>query len=440
MAINAGIALQGKGVTLDDPVERYSQMQQLMAGQDTQRMNAMKMQEAEREIKKTNAMNKIYGESLNPETGRPDSNMLMKNMAAAGLGSGIPGVVKQEQENLKTQGEIDKTRLGNQKSKQEFIAQGLRDMSHRPSDAQLTAYAEDLAESTDFSDAEKAPMMASINRLLSMPYDERKPFMESQGASAGERMQQGTATANREQTAATALAGQQSTAATALAGQNVTRRGQDMTAGTAATQGDLNRAVKEQKPMTALQQQSFRKAKAGDTVSVRAAETTVSELERLTDSLVGNPEKGIAPHPGLGGATGYSGLLYSLPKGEARKAEQQLETFKGKIMAFGRQLASQEGKLGNMAVQEWKFVSDAIQKIDPSAGNLDEQMHDVVRQAKNAAATIREKYDLTYEDTGAESPTDRAAPMQPADKQALEWANTNAGDPRAEQIKQRLGR
>ena len=439
MAIDPRIALGVRNIELPAPTNnlaQYAQMQQIQSGQAEQQMNALKMQEYERtRAEEEGARNYLSGADLTkPET---QAGLLKFGKTGMAYGKALTEADTAASTRQKSQFDLEK-------AKREFVAQAQRDTSRNPSDANITAFKEDLMMNPAFTDAEKAQMAAGADRILAMPVDQRQAFMESQGASAGERMQQGTATANREQTAATALAG-----------QGVTMRGQNMTAGTAATQGDLNRAAtatqgelnreakntgEAQKPMTALQQQSFRKAKAGDTVSVRAAETTVSELERLTDSLVGNPEKGIAPHPGLGGATGYSGLLYSLPKGEARKAEQQLETFKGKIMAFGRQLASQEGKLGNMAVQEWKFVSDAIQKIDPSAGNLDEQMRDVVRQAKNAAATIREKYDLTYEDTGAESPTDRATPMQPADKQALEWANANAGDPRAAQIKQRLGR
>ena len=439
MAIDPRIALGVRNIELPAPTNnlaQYAQMQQIQSGQAEQQMNALKMQEYERtRAEEEGARNYLSGADLTkPET---QAGLLKFGKTGMAYGKALTEADTAASTRQKSQFDLEK-------AKREFVAQAQRDTSRNPSDANITAFKEDLMMNPAFTDAEKAQMAAGADRILAMPVDQRQAFMESQGASAGERMQQGTATANREQTAATALAG-----------QGVTMRGQNMTAGTAATQGDLNRAAtatqgelnreakntgEAQKPMTALQQQSFRKAKAGDTVSVRAAETTVSELERLTDSLVGNPEKGIAPHPGLGGATGYSGLLYSLPKGEARKAEQQLETFKGKIMAFGRQLASQEGKLGNMAVQEWKFVSDAIQKIDTSAGNLDDQMRDVVRQAKNAAATIREKYDLTYEDTGAESPTDRATPMQPADKQALEWANANAGDPRAAQIKQRLGR
>jgi hypothetical protein len=154
-----------------------------------------------------------------------------------------------------------------------------------------------------------------------------------------------------------------------------------------------------EKPMSALQKQAFKKDFANDTSKVQSATSTADELEKLTDELVGNPDKEIKPHPGLGGITGYLGILPSLPKGEAAKAEQKLDTFKGKIKALGRAIASQEGKLGNMAVQEWQMVSDAVQNISPRAGNLDVQMRDVVRQARDLARNMKEKFDLTYEDT-----------------------------------------
>lgn len=165
------------------------------------------------------------------------------------------------------------------------------------------------------------------------------------------------------------------------------------------------------KPMTQLQQQAQRKAMAADRTSVKNSQNVVGELEKLTDELVGNPEKGIRPDPGLSGITGFQALIPSMPKSDARKAQQKLETMKGKVMAFGRQLASLEGKLGNMAVQEWKFVSDSIQALDPAAGNLDVQLRDIVRQAKNFANTVQERYDLTYEG-GEDMPS--AAPNRPS--------------------------
>jgi hypothetical protein len=155
-----------------------------------------------------------------------------------------------------------------------------------------------------------------------------------------------------------------------------------------------------EKPMTQAQRVTYAKDKVSDKNVVAGALAVTGELEKLTDELVGNPDKNIAPALGLNSITGYNALTnpFALPKGDARKALQKLETFRGKIMALGRQLASQEGKLGNMAVQEWKFVSDAVQKLDPAAGNLDEQMRDVVRQAKEYARRQQTKYDETYAD------------------------------------------
>jgi uncharacterized membrane protein len=170
------------------------------------------------------------------------------------------------------------------------------------------------------------------------------------------------------------------------------------------TVGGLTPAAAAEKPLTAMQTQKLKAEKAADTAHVNASQSTADELERLTTQLVGSEDKKIKPHPGLGGITGYAALLPNLPKGSAAQAQQKLDTFKGKILALGREMASQNGKLGNMAVQEWKFVSDAVQALDPKAGNLDVQMRDVVRQAQAFAKNQKSKFDMTYEDTGAVAP------------------------------------
>lgn len=177
------------------------------------------------------------------------------------------------------------------------------------------------------------------------------------------------------------------------------------TAKMAGIGGDRIATSATPKPLTQLQQQSFRKEMAADTTSVKAAQSVASELEKITDELVGSSEKNIPPSKGLSGITGYQAMLPSFPNSEARKAQQKLDTLKGKVMAFGRQLASVQGKLGNMAVQEWKIVSDSIQSIDPAAGNLDAQLRDIVRQAKNFANTMQERYNLTYESDNEEMPS-----------------------------------
>lgn len=196
-------------------------------------------------------------------------------------------------------------------------------------------------------------------------------------------------------------------------------------------------AATEGKPLTALQTQKAKATQVAQNEVVRSSDASARELETLADKLVGNAEKKIPPHEGLSGITGYMGLLPSLPSGDARNAAQQLDTFKGKVMAFGRLLATQQGKLGNMAVSEWKFISDAVEKIDPLAKNFPEQLRDVVRQAKDFAASKRETFNEQYD---TETPAAAAPALSSADQQALTWATANPKDPRSAQIKQRLGR
>jgi hypothetical protein len=59
-------------------------------------------------------------------------------------------------------------------------------------------------------------------------------------------------------------------------------------------------------------------------------------------------------------------------------------------------------------------VSDSILAIDPAAGNLDVQLRDIVRQAKNFANTVQERYDLTYEGVEPTAAPSRAGSSAPA--------------------------
>lgn len=73
-----------------------------------------------------------------------------------------------------------------QKARKDFVAQAQRDTSQNPSDANITAYKEDLLANPLFTEAEKTQMAAAADRILAMPVAERKTFMSSQGASASE--------------------------------------------------------------------------------------------------------------------------------------------------------------------------------------------------------------------------------------------------------------
>lgn len=154
------------------------------------------------------------------------------------------------------------------------------------------------------------------------------------------------------------------------------------------------------KPLTEAQQIKARETIAKDRQVVSAIDasekTMTSEIERLLK------------HPGLKGITGYTGMIPSLPASEAGAAENILEGIKGKVKTLGRDLASQSGKLGNMAVQEWKFVSDAVAALDPRSKDFPNQLKLVQEAMKGLKDRSRAKFEETYPDLAADN-----APAKP---------------------------
>ena len=332
--------------------------------------------------------------------------------------------------------QTEEARVKAVQAKRAFRDQGLRDMANNPSDANIIANHEDAVLQKMMTPEESAKQ---IDTLLKIPLDQRKAIFERAGAPAA---------APEKAPAPPSMVAEYTFAKTPDGGNFVgtyqefvkerARAGRPpaqprpeqpaqpvidpdnpdkiiLVSREEAIRRRMTPANTVEKPMTEAQRVKYGKDKVSDKDVVTGAFAVTGELEKLTDELVGNPDKNILPAPGLNSITGYSALTnpIALPSGDARKALQKLETFKGKIMALGRQLASQEGKLGNMAVQEWKFVSDAVQKIDPAAGNLDAQMRDVVRQSKEYALRQQTKYDDTYAD-------DLTAPPAGAGKPSLD--------------------
>ena len=432
-------ALIAQGTQFQAPVNpfvQYGQMQQLQQNEQANQLNQMKMQEMQRGMEETNAMRRLD----------PDSPTYLADITRISPEKGFAfSKLKQEAKTAGTEGQIKDTKLIADKlallpeayrladTPEAYLA--LHQSVH--ADPVLGPYLKSLGATPEkgMATLQNAVQTGKFNELrmgsmqsVSQLLDSMKPLTVAASSSVY-NPQTGTftqapaapatpvknianvnpgdftpASVQRFTTSGnyadlipkpTRVAGDGTGVAKAPAGYRVTANGnlEAIPGGPAAG-----------KPMTDLQKQAFKKDFANDTSKVQSATDTANELEKLTDELVGNPDKGLPAHPGLGGITGYAGLLPSfaespLTSGNAAKAEQKLETFKGKIKALGRAIASQEGKLGNMAVQEWQMVSDAVQAIKPTAGNLDVQMRDVVRQARYLSRNMKDKFDLTYEGT-----------------------------------------
>jgi hypothetical protein len=152
------------------------------------------------------------------------------------------------------------------------------------------------------------------------------------------------------------------------------------------------------KPLSPVQQQKLKKDRLADDAKITSAKDMADDIEKNVDALLGNEKKKIKPHPGLQGITGYNALIPSLPGGQPRAAQQLLDSVKGKVTQVGKSLASQEGKLGNMAVQEWKIVADAVERIDPAAPNFADQLRSVVSQARRLETNLKSRRDAAYAD------------------------------------------
>ena len=163
--------------------------------------------------------------------------------------------------------------------------------------------------------------------------------------------------------------------------------GQEFKAGQTANKSDAAASKAEQKALTAAgnDKLSYQQIKS-DTDNLR------KEIARLKS------------HPGLSAMTGWQGYFPSAPEtivtsGDAKAAETLLDEIVGKTKTIGRQLATAHGKLGNMAVQEWKIVADSLANLDPKSKDFPNQLENLVSEAEGLERRTRERYTTVHEGT-----------------------------------------
>jgi hypothetical protein len=173
------------------------------------------------------------------------------------------------------------------------------------------------------------------------------------------------------------------------------------------------------------------------------ATSAIKGFEAKSESFI-NDLKALRDHPGLSQITGLiAGRAPAFTK-EGRAAQALYD----KILAKGgfealqqmREASKTGGALGNVSNQEGKQLQASFAAIDrkQDAEDVRKALDTAISDVEGARVRMREAYNDTY--SYREQPAALAAPsLSPADKQALDWANSNPKDPRAAQIKQRLG-
>jgi len=160
----------------------FAQLQQIQGGRQAQEMNALKMQEAQAAMQERNALRQ-----LNPAA-EDYENQLFRVNPTLGI------AYRKERSAADASTAAAEASRASTKSSQASAAaarkkifqQAQRDISGRPSDANIIAHMEDVMDSDLFTDQEKAEVERNTNRLLSIPLAERGAYLASQGASAGE--------------------------------------------------------------------------------------------------------------------------------------------------------------------------------------------------------------------------------------------------------------
>jgi hypothetical protein len=132
------------------------------------------------------------------------------------------------------------------------------------------------------------------------------------------------------------------------------------------------------------------KEQGADKAAIGSASAQTSDVVSLAKSLLS--------HPGLPSITGWDSLtnFAAMPSGDAKGALTLLESLKSKAATVGRALASESGKLGNMAMGEWKIVADDITNLDPSSKEFEGQVLRIVKKTEEMESRLRQNYDETY--------------------------------------------
>ena len=399
--LNALIAQGVQFKAPPDPFAQYAQMQQLQQGQQANQLNQMKMQEYQRGVESQNALRASPApEGVNAQHWAIDPMEALKIQKS-----------NAESANLALTGK--KTRVDTLSARRKMEDQAIRDISKYPSDAQVTAHYEDMANSDLYSPAEKQQAVSELAQMLAIPFEQRKSMFASKGATAGDLSTAATAKAGQDITmrgqditAATAKAGQESVAATAKASQNVTMRGQNLLdtreqENIAIRQEDQRRKgdpvfVQQMASANTLGQAIAKDSVLAQQVLPKVLDTAEQTLGQI-DNLIGKRDdkgtliKGATPHPGFTqavGATWTPGARF-IPGTDAADFQTRFDQVKGGafLQAFetlkgGGAISDIEGAKGSAALNRMSTSQSEKEFV-----NAARDFQDIIRKGVERAKT-----------------------------------------------------
>ena len=402
MAIDPNISLGVRPLELANPLAQYGQIAQLQNAQTQNQLQQMQMREAEAVSQERNMLRQ-----LNPNA--PDyEQQLFRVNPQLGIAFRKEASTAAAQEAARQKSLIDAAT-----AKQGMLSQAYRDISSRPSDANITAHTEDIQSSPLFSEAEKQKALTTQQTLLAMPLAERGAYLASQGAKSSElKPSVNVGPTGIVQTpafggAATVVPGTEAAfqmtpgqiAANKIAQQRANYEGQRVgfegqRVGFEGQRVDLARQAQTTEGLTPKEIQKREAALPQATAAIKGFETKsdsfVTDLQRLRD------------HPGLSQITGLvAGRVPAVTAdGRAAQALYDKVVAKGGFQALQdmRDASKTGGALGNVSNQEGKQLTASFAAIQRTqdAKDVRAAIDDAVANIQGAKTRMREAYDSTY--------------------------------------------
>ena len=185
MAVDPSIALGVRSIELQNPLNALAQYSQIQNAQNQNVMAQLQMREAEAAAQEKNMLRRLDPTAADYES------QLFKVSPQLGI-----NFRKEQAATEASKAATASSLAAAAKSKQELLGQALRDISQRPSDANITAHTEDIQASPLFSAEEKAKALVTQQTLLAMPFEQRQAYLASQGAKPSD-LKPTTQTVNR---------------------------------------------------------------------------------------------------------------------------------------------------------------------------------------------------------------------------------------------------
>jgi hypothetical protein len=144
---------------------------------------------------------------------------------------------------------------------------------------------------------------------------------------------------------------------------------------------------------------------------------------------------------------GYNAYVTQRFTGKTAGLKKDLDSLKQNLKSAGLELIKSGGggAIGTITEREWPILEGMIESLDPTLSEDDarNKLAEIKAKMENLRAMAADKYETTWGETqyykgGTAAPAAERTYTK-EEQQALDWAKANPKDPRAAQIKAKLG-